>query len=534
MPEDLASSYERTILQLCSFNPNTAITNEKLVYRILLFVAFSGRPVTVAETAELAIIEDSGESIDPDDRFEDSMSILPFVGNLVNVQDSVLTLAHKSVKDFLESPRALYGPLQLGLFLGIKSRPQSIAIAVDTYIAQKCLGYLALPHLSARETMVSGDVKDPNTAYIAILQGKNPLLDYAASMWSYHVREPTSQQETRNEMERALGLYSKQRQPSLWQGWLFLQRVDIWERQVRLANFLCECFLRSSLAKGWATNFWQSRTNYRFVNNSIAESNPLPDKTDSTYDAVAERVLAPTSKQFHDLSLLLLEIALQCSLFPLHQEKIKDIRTAQDMEQYVNALKTQSEETVPRMGEGYHLALSECLNLIVRKYADRGDPDFLFRTQGQLMNEILQPLRSSASEGFRRSRGIWAFQTSDINSLFAKIKEKKIAESSSMRFSTPAHVPQLNTSSSPSFSRTHGPNGNLIKKSFNGENKLNTVKCSLCNKSFKSSKDLASHKVKYDGFCEPCQICLPSASRGQHERFTHQESHRDARWTMAG
>lgn len=485
--------------------------------------------MTVAETAELAIIEDSGKIIDPDDRFEDPISILSFVGNLVNVQDSVLTLAHKSIKVFLESPRALYGPLQLGLFLGIMNRPHSTTIAADTYIAQKCLGYLALPHLSVRETMVSRNVHDPNTAYIATLQSKNPLLDYAASMWSYHVREPISQQETRNEMELALCLHSKQRQPSLWQGWLFLQRVDIWERQVRLANFLCECFLRSGLAKGWATNFWQLRTNYRFINISIAKPDPLLDKTECTYGTVAESVLGPTGKQFHDLSLLLLEIALQSSLFPLHQQKIKDIRTDQDMKQYVNALDTQSKGIVPRMGEGYYLALSECLNLIMREYDHRGDPDFLFRTQDRLMDEILQPLRRSASEGFRRSRGIWAFQTSDINSLHAAIRGEGIAS----RFSTPAFTPELNTFSS-SSSRTHGPNGTLIRKPFEAETKANIVTCSFCNKSFQSSTELAKHKVKNDGFCKICQKCLPSALRGNHERFAHQESPQDARWTMAG
>ena len=116
MSEDLDAVYERTLFQLYWLSPGTAISNGRLIYSILLFLASSGRSVTVAEVAKFAIVEEVGEDVEPDNRFEDLMSILPLLGNLVNVQDFILSLSHKSIKDFLESPRARRGSLQMGLF----------------------------------------------------------------------------------------------------------------------------------------------------------------------------------------------------------------------------------------------------------------------------------------------------------------------------------------------------------------------------------------------------------------------------------
>ena len=182
MSEDLHITYERILLQLCTFHPVTALSNERLVFRILMSVAFSGQHVTLTEAAEFATIENLAYGMQEDNRFDDSTAVLSFVGSLVSVRNQTLTLSHKSVKDFLKSPRALYGPIQLSLFLGIKAGSDDTITAADVYIAQKCLSYLALPRPSARETEFDHTVKDPNITYLLTLQTENPLLDYAGSI----------------------------------------------------------------------------------------------------------------------------------------------------------------------------------------------------------------------------------------------------------------------------------------------------------------------------------------------------------------
>ena len=69
VPEDLHVTYERTLLQLCSFHPGTALSN-RLVFRTLLFVALSGRPVTAAEATEFTVIENAADIIKDAARFD--------------------------------------------------------------------------------------------------------------------------------------------------------------------------------------------------------------------------------------------------------------------------------------------------------------------------------------------------------------------------------------------------------------------------------------------------------------------------------
>lgn len=254
------------------------------------------------------------------------MSILTFLGTLVSSQDSILTLAHKSVKDFLESPRAQSGPLQMGPFLerhiGNAVEPGVIGHAADDFIARDCLGYLSIPHVTARQMMAIDIMKDPNTSYLGRLNKADPLLDYAARMWPFHLREAGSQQNSRYFLHDAL--QSNHRgQATLWQGWLFLQPADIWERQLQLASFLCECFIRASLLDGWANNFWYSRQMYRVVNlPSIHVEAGKPIEIDSVPSKNNQAVLGPVSRQCFDLAILLLEVGLQRPLYSHHQAEL--------------------------------------------------------------------------------------------------------------------------------------------------------------------------------------------------------------------
>ena len=62
MPEDLSSTYSNIISELrCS--PDWII-----IERILMFVTYSARPVTVTEVAEFIVLEEGMTNINPIDR----------------------------------------------------------------------------------------------------------------------------------------------------------------------------------------------------------------------------------------------------------------------------------------------------------------------------------------------------------------------------------------------------------------------------------------------------------------------------------
>jgi hypothetical protein len=70
---------------------------------MLHFIALGARPITLDEVTEYAIVEDGLVLVTSEHRFADCNHVLQLCGNLVSVQDNILNLAHKSIKDFLLS-----------------------------------------------------------------------------------------------------------------------------------------------------------------------------------------------------------------------------------------------------------------------------------------------------------------------------------------------------------------------------------------------------------------------------------------------
>ena len=93
LPVDIFKTYSRTI---ASFEHSG---ERSLAARILMFVCYSARPVTIAEVAEFAILEDGMTSTDPQDRLEDFAAILAPLSSLFDIRGEVLTLSHKSVQN---------------------------------------------------------------------------------------------------------------------------------------------------------------------------------------------------------------------------------------------------------------------------------------------------------------------------------------------------------------------------------------------------------------------------------------------------
>jgi hypothetical protein len=96
LPADLHITYQRLLATIPS-------DDRTPVLRMLHFVALSARPVILDEFAEYAIGEEGLVLVTSEHRFADCHDVLQLCGNLVSVQDNILSLAHKSTKDFLLS-----------------------------------------------------------------------------------------------------------------------------------------------------------------------------------------------------------------------------------------------------------------------------------------------------------------------------------------------------------------------------------------------------------------------------------------------
>jgi hypothetical protein len=191
-----------------------------LIDRILAFVSDSARPAAVAEVAEFAILDDDMTSIRPGERFEDFTEILSLIGSLINIQDGILILAHKSVQDFFVTERERNDLIYaVNLLDG----------GAEIYIARRCLHYLTFSQPPGREIAEARKFKDLNMRHLTKLLADYSLLDYTASRWPYHVRSKELQEKFVKEMEATLSLTVE---PTLWKAWLMLQRADIWENWV--------------------------------------------------------------------------------------------------------------------------------------------------------------------------------------------------------------------------------------------------------------------------------------------------------------
>jgi hypothetical protein len=256
MPVDIFNTYSRIIgsLQL----PSERI----LASRILTFLCYSARPVTVAEAAEFAILEDGMERIDPQDRFENFTDIVQVLGSLVEVCNGVLALSHRSVQEFLLTGQ---GRGLLDWFDG-STELFDPSGGADLYIARRCLQYLAINQKPIRDSYQPGGNKKPNAKHLTKLLGSYPLLEYAATRWPHHVRRKEAQLQLSQQMSSTLKLKEKS---NLWKAWLMLQPADIWENQLALSRLVCEVSIRGAGIYEWACDFWKIRQAYRVTNDSV-------------------------------------------------------------------------------------------------------------------------------------------------------------------------------------------------------------------------------------------------------------------------
>ena len=167
LPKTLDDTYVRILCTIkaeyCSY-----------AFKILQWLVFSVRPLSIQEAAEiLAIDEEAERGFDPEYRLEDPRDILTICSSLVtiaiakndhNEDYEELRLAHYSVKEYLISDQVSHGP----------ASKYDIAVEPDKSIAQICLLYLLYfsePSLSTYD-----------------MHAKFPLLGYAVENWTLHAR----------------------------------------------------------------------------------------------------------------------------------------------------------------------------------------------------------------------------------------------------------------------------------------------------------------------------------------------------------
>ncbi|KAK5409380.1 hypothetical protein LTR06_006953 [Exophiala xenobiotica] len=250
LPADIFKTYSRII---GSFEHSS---EKSLAARILMFVCYSARPVTVAEVAEFAILEDGMKSVDPQDRLEDFAGIIAPLNSLLDIRGEILALSHKSVQEFLIAGH------RRGL---LKVLPGNEVMfdaggGADWYIATRCLQYLAIEQKPIRELALPVDGSRPNASHLAGLHKRYPLLEYAASRWAHHVRRKDAQLSLYRQLNDALSVTAA---PNLWKAWIMLQPADIWENQLALCRVVAEATIRGSACPTWSAGFWKERQLYR-------------------------------------------------------------------------------------------------------------------------------------------------------------------------------------------------------------------------------------------------------------------------------
>lgn len=155
----------------------SAISEEDSDYamRILQWLAFSERPLSVEEIAEVVALDTAREpAFDRDEVLEDPLEVLNICSSLVTVTvvmtRHIVALAHYSVQEYLVSYRIKQGPAK---------QYAMEEVECQTSITKGCLKYLAQLQQPLSESILQASA----------------LAKYVARFWSVHLRK------TANEME---------------------------------------------------------------------------------------------------------------------------------------------------------------------------------------------------------------------------------------------------------------------------------------------------------------------------------------------
>ncbi|KAF2818579.1 ankyrin, partial [Ophiobolus disseminans] len=171
LPPTLDKTYDRILCAVAAEDAEYAV-------RVLLWLAFSNRPLTVDEVAEVVAIDVArNPAFNRDEVLEDPLEALDICSSLVTITTDndnerlqstgkVVVLAHYSVKEYLVSDRIQRGQAE---------RYSMQAAACHNIIARACLGYLG--QFQKPEPMTEDTLSECK------------LMRYSAEFWVRHVQK---------------------------------------------------------------------------------------------------------------------------------------------------------------------------------------------------------------------------------------------------------------------------------------------------------------------------------------------------------
>jgi hypothetical protein len=436
LPETLYIQYRR----LVAANKN----DQPMVFKVLNFVAFSARPVTLAELAEFAVFDSKMRQVPVEDRFDQPQDVLRICGNLARLSGEHVVLAHKSVKDFLVKEQ----------FNGTSA--DTTVTKLHHSICESCLAYLSLQTLPIEEIPSNVHTAEQHSRFRGFTRSM-PLLDYACSMWPKHAAAAFPRR-----LDNLDKLLSLSGETSLWQVWLFHQRAVMWEDQIQLARYLYEAIIASRRLQGrassWPVGFWQARRNFRinhshqhrqraakFSGKSAIDNRPTEPKasqgrtSSAMGDALDNALRLPSTgtallEKFPDditrcmeyhLVIVLLEVALQRPLYDSAQTLYRQPVGRPIPESHLRNLLKEAES---RMGSPYGNLIDLC-QAFVNTGTD--DPDESKDFSSQLHMENLRSLQELATAGFRTTMLTDNLKTSIGSASLLRSPRKMLSNSSS-------------------------------------------------------------------------------------------------------
>ncbi|KZL63713.1 ankyrin repeat protein [Colletotrichum tofieldiae] len=140
-----------------------------IAHEALTWLCFSLRPLRLDELAEAVVLEEGDADIDGDSRLTDPSIILEICQGLAHASDYFVTLAHDSIRTFLQSD-----------WIRTSSVSEFAVDAMESHrrIMRKCLAYL---HLEPFSSGPVGKLWQVNRRFAVY-----PLLNYATFMWPIH------------------------------------------------------------------------------------------------------------------------------------------------------------------------------------------------------------------------------------------------------------------------------------------------------------------------------------------------------------
>jgi hypothetical protein len=202
MPKTLAKTYDMILARIDTHY-------QKQACEVLQWLAFSVRPLRLAEIAETLIIKPGVIALSEEDRLFSELDILTICSSLIRISNGdEVRLAHYSVKEYLMSSQLKSTALSS---FYIAEQP------ANQYLAHACVTYLLLLNRPERLSLESFT--------------KLPLLNYAATHWQDHAniafRAGYREESTKIFLCDILRLMD-QSQGSAYLNWLRVSDPDDW------------------------------------------------------------------------------------------------------------------------------------------------------------------------------------------------------------------------------------------------------------------------------------------------------------------